>query len=315
MGLSWPLRRTVQLVVALMLLVCPVASMNMSAPIDFAPLRSKISLLLQNKPQPPCQYPDGAIMVTFANAHMFRLLVLQRRALEINHMRECVENRFVNVCLDARCLELCDEHGIPNCVDLNIQTSPSNFQKADYFWITYIKHEVLEAALQVATEAFFFDTDTLIFDDPWSVDLAAPAGPYDLRYQHETGVGDLCGGGVNSGQLYARQNVKTASYFAAMRASKPQILLGNHGLDQDYVGPNADAANLTRCALDPAFFIGHCGSSHLATTDSKKVVVYHVNCAGGADKWDVLLHFYKVRKAEAELNIDVNVEQAELHVR
>ena len=304
--------RLVQLVaLALLLHVRPAASVDVNAEIDYEPLRSKIRALLESPPQAPCRYPEGAIMVTYANAHMFRLTVLQRRALEINRMRECVERRLVTVCLDARCLELCEEDGIPNCVDLKIATTPSNFRTADYYWITYVKHEILEAAAQVATEAFFFDTDTLIFDDPWSVNLTAPAGPYDLRYQHESSPDEVCAGGVNGGQLYVRSSNATAAYFAAMRAFKPQILDGTKGLDQDYIFHAADAANLTRCGLDSAYFIGHCGGSRIPTSDSKKIVVYHVNCAGGDTKWGLLSHFYKVRAAEKELNIDVAVSQAD----
>jgi hypothetical protein len=153
--------RPVLLAVAVVLLtVGQCAAVDEHAPVNFEPLRSKILFLLQDPPQPPCRYPEGAIMVTYSNAHTFKLLVLQRRALELNHMRECVERRFVTVCLDAKCNVLCEEHGIPHCVDLNIRTAPSDFFTADYTWITYMKHEVLEAAVQVATEAFFFDTDT-----------------------------------------------------------------------------------------------------------------------------------------------------------
>ena len=243
---------------------------------------------------------------------MFNLLVLQRLAMDLRGVRSCLERRFVNVCLDAECLGLCKTFGIPNCVDLNITTQASDLGKADYAWITYVKHEILEAASQVATESIFLDTDTLVFDDPWSVNLNAPNGPYDLRYQHENEPENLCSGAVNGGQLYVRQSDAISRYFASLKAHKSEILDGQHGLDQSFVASAADAAGISRCALDPSYFIGHCGTSHLLQSDAKKVVTYHVNCAVGAtQKWNLLYHFYSVRKAQLELDLDVTVEKAD----
>jgi hypothetical protein len=96
--------------------------------------------------------PKGAVIVTYNNEHLFPLLILQRRALEVHKVRRCVENRFITVCLDAMCLRLCAIHDIPNCLDLRIETAASDFKKGDYVWITYIKHEIMEAALEVADE-------------------------------------------------------------------------------------------------------------------------------------------------------------------
>ena len=268
-------------------------------------------MVLQEPVTPPCKLPESAVMVTYSNEHLFSLLVLQRRAMEVLGVRDCLEKRMVTVCLDKICPHLCDLHAIPNCVDLHIETAASDFLQADYAWIVYIKHEIIEAAVQVAKEVFFVDTDTLIFNDPWTVNLNLPEGPYDLRYQAEHSAPNGCAAGANGGQIYVRQSNASAAYLANMKSFAPDILDGKHGLDQDFIFRAADAANAKRCALDPAYFIGHCDGSRVAQTDSKGIIVYHTNCVSGKEKMQRLIHFFKLRKAEKELRFDLNVGEVE----
>ena len=49
-----------------------------------------------------CYLPPGAILLTATTQSTFDLLVVQRRAMAAGRVRECLEARFVTVCLDAR---------------------------------------------------------------------------------------------------------------------------------------------------------------------------------------------------------------------
>ncbi len=150
-------------------------------------------------------------------------------------------------------------------------------------------------------QVFFFDTDSLIFREPWSVDLSLPDGPYQLRYQTEHEVARGCAATVNSGQIYMTRTNGTAAYFAHMRARKAEIIGGQHALDQAYMAGAADAAGYKRCALDASLFIGHCGQSRLLAASAADVVVFHVNCVPGAiNKLRILLHFFKSIESEVE---------------
>lgn len=285
------------------------------ARVGFEPLKETLTMLVNTPVESPCKIAQSAAFITYANEHMFHLLVMQRRAMELSSRggtRTCLEKRVTTVCLDTACLKLCEIHSVPNCVDLKITTDASNFLSEDYVWITYVKHEIIAAALSVCKEVFFVDTDTLIFDDPWTVDLSLPAGPYDLRFQAESGAGGArCDEmGSNGGQIYVRQTPAAQAYLVAMLSHKDDIRTGGH-LDQDYIISAAQASNASYCGLNPEYFLGHCGGSHVAVDDVRKVVIYHVNCATAETKTPLLRHFYETRKAAQELSLTIDDGQAD----
>jgi hypothetical protein len=276
--------------------------------VDFAPLRAEVARVLATPRVSPCVHPDGAVLVTYTNAALFPLLLLQRRALEVGGVRKCLQSRFITVCLDADCLKLCAGFKIKHCVNLGIQTVASPFLQGDYNWITYLKHEIMEAGLQGgADELFFFDGDVVLFGDPWSVKLQDFTGNFDLRYQVDNvpAAGGQCNRGVNSGQMYLRRTNQTLAYLAAMRSYRADILAGAM-LDQNYVTPAAAKVGLQHCALDPSLFVGRCvacyadrvaGLLHVSTAMSM-----HADCTGDTElKLRALTKFVAIRTAVAEL--------------
>jgi hypothetical protein len=164
------------------------------------------------------------------------------------------------------------------------------------------------------SQVLFVDADTLLFNDPWSINQSLPNGPYDLRYQAERNAKEECSGVSNGGQILVRRTNATKAYFANMKAHKAEILDGHHGLDQKFMIPAAIAAGAKHCSLDPTHFIGHCAGSRRKETDSEQIVVFHTNCVGGDVKLklDRLLQFYKVVRDEQGLKLNVTVGQVDV---
>ena len=278
--------------------------------VDYAPLRAAVARVIATPRIPPCVHPEGAVLLTYSNAAMFPLLLLQRRALEVGAVRSCLQRRFLTVCLDAECLQQCERFQIAHCVDLGIHTATSGFLQADYLYITYIKHEIIEAGLQGgADELFFFDTDTLLFADPWAVKLQDSTGHFDLRYQvgNNAASKGQCGRGINGGQIYVRRTNLTLAYLAAMRGFRAKILGAKEGgtLDQGYMATAAEQVGLPRCGLDGAAFLGRCNGCYDAPTGAQHVsavMCMHVDCTVAMElKTETLTKFLAVRRAVAEL--------------
>jgi len=278
--------------------------------VDYAPLRAAVARVITTPRLPPCVLPERAVMVTYSNSEMFPLLLMQRQAMEVTGTRMCLQRRFITVCLDSECLQLCTRFHVPNCVDLGIQTVASTFLENDYQWITYIKHEIMAAGLQGgADELFFFDTDVIVFGDPWSVKLQDSTGNFDLRYQvgNVPSVGGQCYRGVNSGQVYLRRTNTTLAYLDAMRVYRDDILSAKIGgrLDQDFITVAAEKVGLRHCGLDPIAFLGRCHGCYDLISGMPPVslaLTMHVDCTGGTEnKKKILTKFLAVRTAVAEL--------------
>ena len=288
----------------------PVVPSAERSEVDYEPLRAAVARVITTPRLPPCVLPANAVLLSYTNAEMFPLLQLQRRALEVGGVRSCLQRRFLTVCLDAECHQLCTRFHVPNCVDLGIQTVASDFLKADYLWITYIKHEIMEAGLQGgAEEVFFFDTDVVLFGDPWAVKLQDSTGDFDLRYQvgNSAASKGQCSRGVNGGQIYLRRTNTTLAYLAAMRGFRAQILATKEGgtLDQGYMALAAEKVGLKRCGLDATAFLGRCNGCYDAASGAphvSAVVGMHVDCTTGTEqKTQILTKFVAVRTAVAAL--------------
>jgi hypothetical protein len=128
---------------------------------------------------------------------MADFILLQQKAMDVWGLRSCLEQRFITVCLDAKCSAVCTKHNVTNCVELAMPELPgADFAKGPYFFFTWLKHELLYEALQVAEEAFYFDIDALVLRNPW-VDIRYGRdeqgnhipGPYDLQWQRDRGRG------------------------------------------------------------------------------------------------------------------------------
>ena len=84
------------------------------------PLNEHISVKTDNT---ECYIPIKGIMFSLANSHMIDLIELQHNAMDVWNMRECLESRFITLCLDTNCFKQCTKKRIKNCVDLSFENS------------------------------------------------------------------------------------------------------------------------------------------------------------------------------------------------
>lgn len=242
-----------------------------------------------------CVMPESSIMFTYANRYMMELVVLQHKAMEVWNMKECLESRFITVCLDTGCMEICRANNINNCAAMLAAEIPaSEFGKNAYNFFTYLKHDLMREALHVVNEVFFFDADVVIFRNPWIESTYGRDeqgryvdGPYDMMWQRDRGRGPGCSGSVNSGVMYVRNSTRAQAYFGYMGEVKDKILQGGHGLDQDFVANASETAGLRFCALSGTLFTTHCLQvfGNIKYIDShfplSKIITYHTACVQG----------------------------------
>lgn len=243
----------------------------------------------------PCEMPERAAVVTFVNSYHFPLLLLQRRAMELRGKRDCLERRTVTVCLDEGCAARCAERAVRGCVASGSRVGASDFAAGDYRLVTYMKHELIRDVLAdgAVSELFFFDSDVLVFDDPWA---AARLGRYDVLYQVEAVAKyailerllGTCTRPVNSGQMLVRSGGAALRAFDLMVSWKQNITSGTK-LDQDYLLDAMQLAGARPCHLSPARFVGACRHHRAAGARARELVTYHGTCYGTeADKASVL---------------------------
>lgn len=242
-----------------------------------------------------CVMPESSIMFTYANQYMMELVVLQHQAMEVWGMKDCLESRFVTVCLDSGCMELCTKSKIANCAPMLAGDIPaSEFGKNAYNFFTYLKHDLMYEALKVVNEVFFFDADVVLFRNPWIESTYGREengryidGPYDMMWQRDRGRGPGCSGSVNSGVMYVRNSTRAQAYFGYMGEMKEKILKGGQGLDQDFVANASTTAGLRFCALSGTLFTTHCLQvfGNIKFIDSRfpigKIITYHTACVQG----------------------------------
>ena len=245
--------RDVLLLAVLFLLGSCCGSEGVPTP-DFTQLRN-ITRTLATAPWNGC-VPEGTVIVTYANQYQFDLLLLQRHALDLQPgQRACLERSFVTVCLDEACPRLCTEHAVPNCVSVGLQARASSYREADYLYIIYVKHEIIEAALGVAAQVLFLDVDAMLLANPWSAKHKAMRGKrYDIRYQTDYFPDDTaaCSNSANGGVLLLRNSAAAFRYLSLMKSKKEDILSGT--LDQLFIIPSADEAGASHCSLDPTWY-------------------------------------------------------------
>ena len=239
-------------------------------------------------------------MFTYVNQYAFPLTALRNHILKLTRKALCLEKRLVTVCLDEECGLLCKKNRIANCTQLDAPPTPYSqysatvdvAQKHSYAFMTWLKYEMLFAALQVATEVFYLDADVMLFDNPFievpygrnSTGAKIP-GEYDIMYQRERGLKELgCGGSVNGGLLYLRNSSAIHDKFIpSMLKMRNTILSGSGRSDQDIVGDYV--GRLSHCSLPVSRYMGACTSSKPGDqrVDVRKIITYHANCVGGMD--------------------------------
>jgi len=221
----------------------------------------------------------------------------------------------------------CHEHGITGCVFVDYssevyevsqtQAVASNHNisnrrstKMSSFWykVIFVKQELVETALLVANEVFFFDVDVLLFGNPWKQVIQLEMFTVtDLYFQREHGWNNKCGAfkdEVNSGQMYIRNSSKLAQYFSYFASKKYESTVLMVHNDQEYIPDAVSVANLTACGLPAVKFSSYCHVCSTLSTDFLsvgEVVSYHLNCAGSTPK-RVLLMSQIIGAAEANPN-------------
>lgn len=267
-----------------------------------APL-TESQVLHENSTHMDCAFPRSSVMIAYSSHYTTPFIEAQHRAMETSGLRSCLESRFVTACLDSKCMQFCNASNIPHCVLIDFkELPPSDFNKGEYRFFTFFKHELLYEALKFAEHVFFFDADVAIFKNPFvetqfgrDEDGNRILAPYDLMFQRDRGRGPSCAGSVNSGQIYLRNSSAVRLYLHYMHEMKPVIIEGKHGLDQDFVQNASQTAGLRSCSLHPTLYTAHCYQifGNIRYMDHgqpvKKLVTYHTSCKDGLNSKLALL--------------------------
>lgn len=266
---------------------------------DLSPFVTAVRNMLASTthlPTKECQIPKSGIIFSYSNHHLFPLVRLQYRAMKCGGQFDCLNQRFLTVCLDIKCHALCKQHNITNCIQLDIPETPlvgfgkgSKQDKYAYNFLTWLKYDMLKTALLYAAEqVFYFDADVILLRNPWPEvgygrDKSGNVikGTYDIMYQRERGmtVRD-CGGSVNGGMIYMLNSSELHSrFFPKFYTHREGIINGTDRSDQDVIG---DYVGLMRyCTFSVGRVLGHCPWSQDAYAPASGVVTYHTNCVSG----------------------------------
>jgi hypothetical protein len=188
-----------------------------------------------------CHFPINSIMFTYSSHYTMDLILLQHQSMSSysTKLGKCLSEKMIIICFDKGCFDFCSKHRIPNCIVIEPPKRedplpPSDFGQGEYIYFTYVKHDFMKAALQVAEHIMFFDADVLIFKNPFihtqyerdKIGKRSNLRPIDIMWQRDRGRGDGCEGSVNSGQIYLRNSSKVANYFDDLMKQKDKILAG-----------------------------------------------------------------------------------------
>lgn len=228
---------------------------------------------------------------------MMPLLTLRHNIMQRTGVLDCLRKRFITVCVDKKCLEMCKSHDLPNCIHMVIPEIPygefgnkaSKYTAHAYMYILWVKYEMYVEALFEANEFFYFDADVMVFRNPFpdtrfgrDANGRQVEGTYDIMYQRERGMKERgCGGSVNGGLYWLRNATDLhTKFFPAFFKHREEIINLTGRLDQDIIG---DYVRLVRyCTLPVARFMGHCITSQdQYGFKVRDMVTYHTNCVAG----------------------------------
>jgi len=275
--------------------------------VDFKPFVSAIRTIHNSTrylPNKDCDIPNSGIIFSYTNQHLFKFILLQYEAMEMGGHKDCLISRFLTVCLDGACSSLCVHHNITNCVYLDVPATPlvgfqgkkTEYGQYSYNYMTWLKYELLRAALMVCKQVFYFDADVVMFRNPWpEVNFGrdqqgrAVSGTYDIMYQKARGRDKLsCAGAVNGGLLYMRNSSELHErFFPKLYSHRERIILGTDKSDQDVV--TGYVGLLRHCTLPVHKFAGHCRWSNIQSAVMKDLITFHASCAHGGHKERLLI--------------------------
>lgn len=267
--------------------------------VDAQPFLNKVGQLIASHllPVDGCDIPQRSIAFSYANKHVFDFILLQRSAMDAHGMRSCIEKRFITICLDAKCLQMCGDHNITNCVALNLPPVPytqhssykNKYTKNSYSFVTWLKHELMLKSFSLVDEVMYFDADVLVLNNPWPETRFGRdergkkvEQTYDIMYQRERGIGYVnCGGSANSGVVWVRNSSAVREVYAPAMFAVREDIMEDRVLDQDIMGQNASKKPLRYCTLPARKFFAHCVWSHDRSAPLSETITYHTTCLSG----------------------------------
>lgn len=217
-----------------------------------------VQVLTKESTSLDCHLPPSSIMLTLTNFYTLELFALQHKGLEVWNLKECLESRFVSVCLDEKCMKVCEAASINNCFLLPIETMASDYNENSFRYLMYLKHLLMYESLKVVDEVMFFDVDVIIFRNPWvdtlhrrydngNVDLSSVRP--DLMWQPEWKYNMSCSGTPNGGQLFMRNSTKVQNFYKSFFGMKTELLDKEGRVDQDIMEEFAVNASMSTCSL------------------------------------------------------------------
>lgn len=236
--------------------------------------------------------PDKSIIVTLTNSYTFELMIFS--LIRLKKSTPEIGSTLVIVNMDHLSYEACSSLNYENCVlGVRHDLKPSDFKQSDYNSMIYCKWHIMKYALESFEFVFIFDTDVVIFRNPWTLVLH-DIDKYDLRYQLEDGRRkdgreSLL---VNSGQMLFRRSeasLATIDYVISKESGDRESGDRESGeqLDQDHVLEAANKSNATTLPLSTQYS-SYCWDSQ-RLCKSQTLTSFHANCAGGLkDKLMVL---------------------------
>lgn len=120
------------------------------------------------------------------------------------------------ITIDTDAHAKCEAHpSVQHCFHYHTALQPSDWKKADYYSIVYIKIKAMRAIVQRGLPVFFFDTDIVLFKvppfpPPDTYDIAYQMEKFDIGCEMKLGLqgglaanrNDSCrGSGINTGQF------------------------------------------------------------------------------------------------------------------
>jgi len=241
-----------------------------------------------------CGYlPKKAVILTPMNAGFIDSIRYQKLGMEAGESwSNCLDQVYVVVCLDSQAVKLCRAENITYCVEQPFpQLLPfSEYGKDAYQYLTWLKHTFIFEALKTMENVFFFDSDIVIFKNPFGEaqygrDEKGKQFPfeYDFLFQRGFGRGKGCHGTVNSGMMHFRNTTAVYRFFDCLWKEKAEVVrkFTFYDLEQGYVQKCKPISNMTSCVLDADKFIhvSHSARNHDPKAPLKDVIAFHA--AGG----------------------------------
>mmetsp|Transcript_13140 Transcript_13140/g.35766 ORF Transcript_13140/g.35766 Transcript_13140/m.35766 type:complete len:320 (-) Transcript_13140:288-1247(-) len=236
--------------------------------------------------------PENTVILTMSNGYHWSLLDLKLAKIMD---QKCFFDRYLVITIDADAHAKCNNHtAIQHCFLYHTELAPSDWKKADYYAIVYIKIKAMKALMERGLPAFFFDTDIVFFKVP----PFPPPNSYDLVYQmehfdmacelksgtqggpYESADKSCRGHGINTGQfgLWPSNTTITLlseTFKCGLRSTSPGYRGPPIGT-QDCMNGVAKRMPHMRKVMLPSHFGGHCFCRGLLP--KLQLTTYHANC-------------------------------------